>query len=270
MNGYMNRYVKAAAFLVLALSMVTLAGCTSDAAKEGGMEMPEVYGYVTGARFAKLEVADRPSADMLVVKRVLVPAGSWIVVHLDDKGMPGDRVGLRHIPKGLSRNVEVPLKGVKAGKIIVSVHADKGTPDKFDFDMMKKTESPDRPFFVNNKELSKVVSVKTAGITAEGQVATAMTDQAAAIADGSSMETATADESSMDGDSPGDPQMDGGSDMEEPEDGHGDEDEGPPVERPAGALLGGFIGLNVGLIAFAGLLRRRGAKAKSKGGQRDV
>jgi hypothetical protein len=84
------------------------------------------------------------------------------------------------------------------------------------------------------------------------------------------METATADESSMDGDSPGDPQMDGGSDMEEPEDGHGDEDEGPPVERPAGALLGGFIGLNVGLIAFAGLLRRRGAKAKSKGGQKDV
>jgi hypothetical protein len=40
------------------------------------------------------------------------------------------------------------------------LHADRATNGKFDFDMMKKEMSPDRPFFVGGKELSTVVSAR--------------------------------------------------------------------------------------------------------------
>ena len=124
------------------------------------MELPEVWGYVAGERFAQLEVSDQEVADdTLVVERVLVPADAWIVVHVDDDGMPGDRVGLKRIRKGASRDVEVPLKDASE-KVIVSVHADRGTPDKFDFDMMNKMQSPDRPFFVNDKELAEAIELE--------------------------------------------------------------------------------------------------------------
>ena len=162
----MNRYIRVALVATLAVGVLTLAGCSSAKAQSSGMALPKVWGYVAGANFAQLAVVDQPGAKTLVVKRVLAPTDAWIVVHLDDKGMPGKRVGLVHISKGESTNVKVPLTGVTTEKVIVAVHADKGTPGQFDFDMMKKAESADRPFFVNGKELATGVTVREFGVKA--------------------------------------------------------------------------------------------------------
>lgn len=178
----MKRYIKVAVLVAVVLGALALTGCSSSGKGEegAGMKLPEVWGYVAGAKSAQLEVSDQLGTETLVVERVLVPADAWVVVHLDNDGMPGDRVGLKHISKGESLDVEVPLEGVTTEKVIVAIHADKGTPDEFDFDMMKKLESPDRPYFVNNKELAKPVAVRTFGVKAdEGEAAIQAADQSA-------------------------------------------------------------------------------------------
>ena len=119
-----------------------------------------VWGYVVDSKNASLDVSDQPGADTLVVSRVTAPQAAWLVVHADDNGMPGKRVGLVHIDKGESVDVAVKLTGVKTQKVIVAVHADKGTPGNFEFDMDNKEKSADRPFFVNRKELARIVTVR--------------------------------------------------------------------------------------------------------------
>ena len=176
----MKRYIKVAALVALALGAAALAGCSSAKAdgKPAGMKLPKVWGYVAGAKFAQLDVADQLGVDTLVVKRVLAPADGWVVVHADNDGMPGDRVGFAHVSKGENLDVKVALKGVTTEQVIVAVHADKGTPNQLDFDMMKKLESPDRPFFVSDKELAKEVVVRSFGVKADaGTAAIEVADQ---------------------------------------------------------------------------------------------
>lgn len=178
----------------VAIGAYVLYGSSSAKAAEkpASMELPKVWGYVTGEEFGQLEVSDQPGVDTLVVKRVKAPSDAWIVVHLDDNGMPGDRVGVQHISKGESRDVKVALKGITSEKVIVAVHADKGEADNFEFDMEDKLGSPDRPFFVNNKELAKVVTVREFGVKAQnGEAAIAVTAQPGAT-DQITVDTATA------------------------------------------------------------------------------
>jgi len=137
--------------LLAALALV--AGCSSEA--------PKVWGYVATADSAQLELAEEQAGtSSLSVDRVLVPENAWIVVHLDDNGKPGDRVGLLAVEKGESADLVVPLEGVTSDNVIVAVHADRGTDGEFDFDMMEKEMSPDRPFFVDSAELAKVVALQ--------------------------------------------------------------------------------------------------------------
>ena len=165
----------------VAIGVYALYGPASANAKDKpeAMELPKVWGYVTGAEFGQIELAeDQAGVDTLVVKRVKAPEDAWIVVHLDDNGMPGDRVGIESIPKGESRDVKVALKDITSEKVIVAVHADRGEANKFDFDMMDLLGSPDRPFFVNNKELAKVVTVREFGVKAQnGEALIEVADQ---------------------------------------------------------------------------------------------
>lgn len=171
---------KALSILGIALAVLMLAGMTvyafANAPEKGSMG---VWGYVAAEKYASLELNESQiGTDTLLVDRVVAPQDAWIVVHTDDNGMPGERVGLQHISKGESLNVSVPLKELKSEKVIVAVHADKGTPNTFDFDMEKKATSPDRPFFVNKKELAKVVAVREFGVKAdEGAAAIEVADQ---------------------------------------------------------------------------------------------
>jgi hypothetical protein len=153
---------KALAIMGIALGVLALAGMTAyafaNAPEKGSMG---VWGYIAGAKYAKLELSDEQlGTDSLVLDRVVAPESAWVVVHLDDNGMPGERVGLQHVSAGESTNVEVTLKGVTSEKVIVALHADKAAQNKFDFDMEKKTTSPDRPFFVGGKELATQVVVR--------------------------------------------------------------------------------------------------------------
>jgi hypothetical protein len=157
------------ALAALAVASLTLAGCTTSTQK---MDTTKVWGYVASADKAQLDVAEnQDGVTDLVVKRVLAPSDAWVVVHSDMNGRPGMRVGLAHVKRGESLDVKVPLKGLTTPKVIVALHADKGTAGTFDFDMMNKEASADRPYFVNEAELAKVVTVRDYGVPAAANVA---------------------------------------------------------------------------------------------------
>jgi hypothetical protein len=166
----MNRILRMSVLLVLAAAVAVSAGCMSS--KPAATDTSKVWGYVAAPDKAQLEVAENQNGvNDLVVKRVLAPSDGWVVVHADMNGKPGVRVGLTHVKKGESLNVKVPLKNLTTPKVIVALHADKGTPDTFDFDMMNKEMSLDRPFFVNGNELAKVVTVRDYGVKATSATA---------------------------------------------------------------------------------------------------
>lgn len=157
--------IKIAAVAALALAALALAGCVENPADAEMSENPDVWGYVASADAAQLEITEmQQGATELVVDRVLAPQDAWIVVHLDDDGKPGMRVGLERIKKGESVDVKVALEEVGTEKVIVAVHADRGERGEFDFDMMAPTMSPDRPYFVNEKELAVMVTVREFGV----------------------------------------------------------------------------------------------------------
>jgi hypothetical protein len=148
-----------AALAALMLATLALTGCSGEAAPMEGDA--EVWGYVASADKAQIELAEeQDGVDELVVDRVLAPGDAWVVVHADDNGKPGMRIGLTRVEKGESTNVKVQLEEVTTPKVIVAVHADRGTAGDFDFDMMAPKMSPDRPYFVDGKELAKVVTVR--------------------------------------------------------------------------------------------------------------
>lgn len=178
--------------LAVVLSVGSTVYAFANAPEKGSMG---VWGYVANADDASLSVNDQLGAQTLTVDKVEAPGAAWIVVHTDDNGMPGERVGLQHLDAGTSTDVRVALDGVTSEKVIVAVHADKGTPDKFDFDMKDKTGSADRPFFVGGKELAKVVSVREFGVkdssgTAAIEVSSQSPEDGNLIVDGASAPTA--------------------------------------------------------------------------------
>lgn len=121
------------------------------------------FGVEAADGAAAIEVADQTGVtDTLTVKRAVAPTAAWVVVHLDDNGRPGKRVGLQQIPAGENTNVKVALDPniPLTDKLLVAVHADRGTAGQFDFDMMKKLESADQPFFVNGAEVATAAQVR--------------------------------------------------------------------------------------------------------------
>jgi len=150
----MNRTLTKVALVAGAVALLAAAGCTG--AQSAEEKDPKIWGYVASADSAKIDLAEnQDGVDELVVDKVVAPGGAWVVVHADDNGKPGMRVGLTHIDKGESTDVKVKLKDLTTPKVIVAVHADRGTGKKFDFDMMNKEMSPDRPYFVEGKELAR-------------------------------------------------------------------------------------------------------------------
>jgi len=174
----MNKTLARAALAALVIFALALAGCTSPSDAETSDD-PAIWGYIASADDAQIEIADdQLGTDELVVDRVLAPGDAWVVVHADDNGAPGMRVGLTHVDEGESTNVKVALEGLTTPKVIVAVHADRATKSEFDFDMMNKEASPDRPYFVEGKELAGVVKVREFGVATEaGTAAIEVADQ---------------------------------------------------------------------------------------------
>lgn len=158
----MKRYSLTALTLTALLVGALLSGCSQATTPT---DTSKVWGYVAAAKSAQLSVEpSQTGAPQLVVKRVLSPTDGWVAVHTDMNGQPGMRIGLVHVKRGESTDVVVPLENIRTPDVIVALHADKGTPGTFDFDMMNKEMSPDRPFFVDGKELAQVVTIREYGI----------------------------------------------------------------------------------------------------------
>jgi len=110
-----RRWVALAALGALTVGALALSGCTT-ASTDGSHPADGVWGYVAAADNAQLEISGTASANELVVDRVLSPDDAWLVVHLDDDGKPGMRVGLQHVGGGESLDVAVALEEVTTEK----------------------------------------------------------------------------------------------------------------------------------------------------------
>jgi hypothetical protein len=65
------------------------------------------------------------------------------------------------VPTGVGSGVSVTLtEAPTTEKVIVALHGDKGTPGTFDFDMEAFAASPDKPYFIDGKELALEVQVR--------------------------------------------------------------------------------------------------------------
>lgn len=130
---------------------------------------------------ASLEASDQIGAEKtIVIDRVDAPADSWIVVHKDEGGTPGDRVGLARVRAGVTTDVEVELEAeMLPENLIVALHADKESEEVFDFDMMDKLGSADQPYFVDGEEVAAVIKVREFGYqTPDGTAAIKVANQA--------------------------------------------------------------------------------------------
>jgi hypothetical protein len=136
----------------------------------GGMELAmeasvakKPFGVVAAPGTASIKVSDQPGVtSTLVVDEAIAPTGAFVVVHADDNGKPGARLGVTPIPAGTSTKVAVTLDPSVplTDKVLVAVHADRGTAGVFEFDMMDKYNSPDQPFFVDGQEVATAAAVK--------------------------------------------------------------------------------------------------------------
>jgi hypothetical protein len=121
----MNRFLRISGvalgiLLTLAMTAYTFAHVPNDPTK--------MLGVVVSGDAAKLTVADQPGASgSIVIDSLTVPGPSWIVVHLDEGGKPGPRIGLQAVPAGTSTRVTVPIDSIAlTDRLIVALHADRG------------------------------------------------------------------------------------------------------------------------------------------------
>ena len=140
-----------------------------------------VWGYVAGAKYAQLDVPRTSSAPTRSWStRVLAPDDAWIVVHLDDNGMPGERVGLHaRLDRARARTSRSRSNGVdereghrrrarRQGhrRRVRLRHGEQGR------------RAPTGRSSSTSKELAKVVTVREFGVKAEaGEAAIEVADQ---------------------------------------------------------------------------------------------
>jgi hypothetical protein len=151
----MKRYLNVAAIVAVVLAGVGIAAYSYAAGPQ------KMVGVVVAGANASFDVSKPVAAGRLTVDRVLAPDDSWVVVHLDMDGKPGTRVGFAHVTAGTHGDVVVALDPTVplTDKLIVALHADRGVRSKFEFDMKQFESSPDKPYFIDGKELAKEVPV---------------------------------------------------------------------------------------------------------------
>ncbi len=155
----MRRFGTIAIVALIAVAAVSLTTWTFAQARANDYMM---LGVVVAEENVALEVEDEQmgAEGTISVSRVLAPDDSWLVVHLEEGGMPGMRVGLEPVVAGESTAVVVMLEedAMMADRLIVALHADRGKRGVFEFDMDHFMKSPDKPYFVGFEEVARMVS----------------------------------------------------------------------------------------------------------------
>ena len=159
----MRRFGILATAAVITVLAVALTGWTFAQARANDFMM---VGVVVAGENVALEVEDQVGAgDSIAVSRVVAPDDSWLVVHLDDDGMPGKRVGLLRVEEGEHEDLVITLdEPVTTPNVIIALHADRGQRGTFEFDMDAFMRSPDKPYFVDFEEVAVVVAVADFGV----------------------------------------------------------------------------------------------------------
>jgi len=126
---------------------------------------PGGMGIVAAQGDALIEAVAQPGsaeARTVVIDRAVSPEAAFIVIHENNDGKPGMRVGIEPIPPGESTDVVVELDSMAelGDSVIAAVHADRGTLGQFDFDMDNMMHSADRPFFVDGHEVAVVIAIR--------------------------------------------------------------------------------------------------------------
>lgn len=141
----------------------------------------EVMGVLATAKTTGIAVSDQPDRDRTVtIDLVRAPKDSFVVVHQNDGGMPGKRLGYTAIKRGTTRNVVVKLDAdvPMTPELLAAVHVDAGVRGKLEFDMEKVDYSPDKPYFVDGKEVAVVFKAVEFGVpTQMGDAAIEVGDQ---------------------------------------------------------------------------------------------
>ena len=155
----MRRFGILATVALIAVLAVSLTIWTFAQARANDYMM---VGVVVAEENVALEVEMDQMGDggSIAVSRVLAPDDSWLVVHLDDDGMPGMRIGLLAVPEGESRDLMIELEEAPTTPgVIVALHADRGKAGVFEFDMDDFMYSPDKPYFIGFEEVMAMVDV---------------------------------------------------------------------------------------------------------------
>ncbi len=117
----------------------------------------DVMGIVTRAGDASIVAVDQPDGDRTVtVAKVVAPTDAFVVIHQNNGGMPGERLGYAAVKKGETTDITIKLDGDAnlTPELIAAVHADRGIRGELEFDMEDFDRSPDKPFFVDGKEVA--------------------------------------------------------------------------------------------------------------------
>lgn len=143
----------------------------------------EVMGLVTRAGQASIVVDDQPDGDRVVtIRKVVAPVDSFVVIHQNQGGMPGERLGVARVEKGVTRDLRIELDpGVPlTPELLAAVHVDRGTKGTFEFDMENLERSTDKPFFVDGKEVARSFKAAAFGVPVKmGEAAIEVSDQPA-------------------------------------------------------------------------------------------
>jgi hypothetical protein len=150
--------------ITLGVALVTGAALVSYNAMQRGQSMS---GIVVKFNEAALNVEEQPGATTtLKIDRVLAPGPSWIVIQQivmgPPRGMGSEEpttppapmvkpriLAIVAVPAGESRDLIVPLDpSVPLTQMLrVVLHADRGVVGKFEWDMNRFAESPDKPYY---------------------------------------------------------------------------------------------------------------------------
>lgn len=127
----------------------------------------DVMGVITTRAEAGITASDDIGATKSVtIDMVRAPKDSFVVVHQNDGGMPGKRLGYTRVEKGVTRDVKVELdsKVPFTPELLAAVHVDGGIQGKFEFDMEDLERSTDKPYFVNGAEVAVAFKVAEFGV----------------------------------------------------------------------------------------------------------
>jgi hypothetical protein len=145
------------AYMGIALALLLTAGAVRLSLLSTRTAQP-MSGVIVAAGTVALRSHVQTAGGEVVIDRVLAPAASWVVVRTPGTAPTGamgaagesKMLGFAHVSAGVTRNVVVELDPtIRRGRQLWAIlQADRGAVGRFEFDMSRFLESPDKPYFV--------------------------------------------------------------------------------------------------------------------------